>query len=259
MIVQNRKTKIICTIGPASRDCSTLSQLIQTGADIFRFNLKYNTPAGHGQIIDKARDEAKKLGRKIKILVDLPNSSFQKGIDLAIRKKADYIALSHVMQAEEAFKVRQIISKAKLSASIIAKIETRESLVNFSEILNEVDDVMVARGDLGEVIPIEKIPFVQKELIQVCNKSGKMIIVATEMLLSMISNKEPSRAEVSDVANAVLEGSNMVMLSEETAIGRYPVESIRIMSKVIFEAESWKKLGHLEIFMIKDEKFKFGL
>lgn len=254
-----KRIKIIATIGPASENSSTLSQLIQAGADIFRFNLKHNTISWHGKIIDRARKVAKQQGKTIQILIDLPNSSFQKGIDLTVKKKANYIALSYITQAEEVTKFRQIIIKAKLSASIIAKIETKEALNCFPAILNEADAVMVARGDLGETIPIEKVPFVQKELILACKKAGKMVIVATEMFLSMVSAKEPTRAEVSDVANAVLDESDVVMLSEETAIGQYPVEAVKIMQKIIYEAKSWQRLGHLEIFTAKDKKFKFGV
>lgn len=259
MINKTKKTRIIATIGPASDNSSNLSQLIRAGADIFRFNLKHNTQSWHGQVIDRARKAAKSQNKPIQILVDLPESSFQEGINLAVEKKADYIALSHVRQHEEVIKFRQIIKKAKLSANIIVKIETKEALNYFPAILNETDAVMVARGDLGETIPIEKVPFVQKELILSCKKAGKMVIVATEMFLSMVSEKEPTRAEVSDVANAVLEGSNAVMLSEETAIGKYPVVAVEIMKSIIREAESWQKLGHLEIFMAKGKKFKFGL
>jgi len=253
------KTKIVVTIGPASENSSTLRQLIQAGADIFRFNLKHNAVLWHDEVIDRVRKAAKFQGKSVQILIDLPNSSFHKGIDLAVKKKANYIALSNITQAEEVTKSRQIVSKVKLPANIVAKIETKEALNYFPAILNKTDAVMVARGDLGQAIPIEKVPFVQKELILACKKEGKNVIVATEMLLSMVSAKGPTRAEVSDVANAVLEGSNAVMLSEETTIGKYPAEAVEIMRKIIIEAENWQKLGHLEIFTAKDKKFKFGL
>jgi len=254
-----KRTKIVATIGPASKNSSTLNQLIQAGADIFRFNLKHNAILWHGKIIDRARKVAKQQGKPIQILIDLPNSSFRKGIDLAVDKNVEHIALSHIKQSEEVAEFRQIAEKVKLSANIIVKIETKEALNYFPAILNEADAVMVARGDLGETIPIEKVPFVQKELILACKKAGKMVIVATEMFLSMVSAKEPTRAEVSDVANAVLDESDVVMLSEETAIGQYPVEAVKIMEKIIHEAKSWQRLGHLEIFSAKNKKFKFGL
>lgn len=254
-----KRIKIITTIGPASENSSTLSKLINAGADIFRFNLKHNTILWHGKVMDRAKKAAKQQNKPIKILIDLPNFLFQEGIDLAVKKNVDYIALSHIKQPEEVIKFRQIAIKTKLTANIITKIETKEALNYFPAILNETDAVMVARGDLGEAIPIEKVPFVQKELILACRKAGKNVIVATEMLLSMVAEKEPTRAEVSDVANAVLEGSNAVMLSEETTIGKYPVEAVEIMRRIISETENWQKLGHLEIFLAKDKKFKFGL
>jgi len=256
---QKRKTKIIATIGPASKSPFMLNQLVKVGADIFRFNLKYNTPDGHGLIIDKARKEAKKQGKSVQILIDIPSSSFLEGVDLALKKKVDYVALSHVKQADEIVEFRRVAVKAGFTAKVIAKIETEEALSNFNSILDEADAIMVARGDLGETIPIEKVPFVQKEIIMSCIKTDKMVTVATEMLLSMVSNKEPTRAEVSDVANAVLEGSDAVMLSEETAIGKNPLGAVEAMNNIIHETESWEKLGHVDILSNNGTDFKFGV
>jgi len=255
---KTRRTKIIATIGPASKDFSTLKQLILAGVDIFRFNLKHSTLAAHGRNINRARKAALEQDKTIQILIDLPSSSFLEGIDLAIQKKPEYIALSHIKKASEIMKFKKIIYKIKLSTNIIAKIETSAALNQLALILDEVESLMVARGDLGKSIPVEQVPFVQKEIVLACKGVDKMVIVATEMLLSMVSNKKPTRAEASDVANAVLEGSNAVMLSEETAIGKNPVESVKIMDKIISEAESWQKLGHLHIFSVKNKKFKFG-
>jgi pyruvate kinase len=255
---QAKKTKIIATIGPASGNYSVLNQLIRAGADILRFNLKYNTPAGHGRIIDMARKAAHKQGRSLNILIDLPGLSFSEGVGLAAGKKAEYVALSYVKRANEVIKLKKALNKIKLPASIVAKIETRDALNNFSAIEREADVIMVARGDLGKSIPIEKIPFVQKEIVWLGKKTGKKIIIATEMLLSMVLNKKPTRAEVSDVANAVLEGNDAVMLSEETAIGKNPAEAVRMMHKIINEAESWRKFGHLDIFSAKNRILKFG-
>lgn len=253
-----RKTKIIATIGPASKKPGIINQLIRSGVDIFRFNLKHNTPTGHARNINVVREEARKLGREVNILLDLPNPFFTKN-NLAFECIPDYIALSHVKKASDVKTFKKICSRNKITANIIAKIETRESLSDFAKILNQADSLMIARGDLGKTTPIEQVPFIQKEIVLACNKEGKMVIVATEMLLSMVSNKKPTRAEASDVANAVLEGSGAVMLSEETAIGNNPVEAVKIMNKIIIEAESWKKIGHLHIFSAKNKKFKFGL
>ena len=256
---KTRRTKIIATIGPASENSSILNQLVQAGVDIFRFNLKYGTPSEHDQIINRVRKIAEEQDMVAQILIDLPNSAFLENIHLASKEKLEYIALSYVKQSDEIKKLKQAIDKIELSTSIIAKIETEEALNSFTSILNEADALMVARGDLGKSIPIEKVPFVQKEIVSACKENDKMVVVATEMLLSMVSNKYPTRAEVSDVANAVLEGSDVVMLSEETAIGKNPVETVRIMNKIIYEAESWQKLGHLHISSVKNKKFKFGV
>ncbi|MCK5413162.1 MAG: hypothetical protein KAI57_02185 [Candidatus Pacebacteria bacterium] len=255
---KKRRTKIIATIGPASEKFSVLSQLIQAGVDVFRFNLKYSTIKKHGQIINEIRKAASEQNKSVQILIDLPNFSFLEGINLAVNRKAEYIALSYLEQVDEIISFKKVIDKMKLSVNVIAKIETKGALNHFEEILDEADVIMVARGDLGESILIEKVPFAQKEIILSCKKADKMVIVATEMLLSMTSNREPTRAEVSDVANAVLEGSNAVMLSEETSIGQNPVQAVEIMSKIIYEAESWQKLGHLHIFSDKNKKFIFG-
>lgn len=255
---KKRRTKIIATIGPVSEKYLTLSRLIGAGVDIFRFNLKYNTPEGHSRNIDKTRKAALEQGKPVQILIDLPDLFFSEGIDLISKKKPEYIALSYVKNSSEITKLKKMVDKMKLSASIIAKIETKEALNYFATILNKADALMVARGDLGRSIPIEQVPFVQKEIVLACKEADKKVIVATEMLLSMVSSKKPTRAEASDVANAVLEGSDAVMLSEETAIGKNPVEAVKVMNKIIYEAESWKKLGHLHIYSVKNKKFKFG-
>lgn len=255
---KKRRTKIVATVGPASRDDSVLKKLIMSGVDIFRLNLKHSTPAEHGEVVDNIRKVANENGAVVKVLMDLPRSTFVEGIELAFQKKPEYIALSYIKNVSEVVEFKKVIKKNKLSTNIITKIETNEALNNFASIMKEVESLMVARGDLGRSIPIEQVPFVQKEIVQACNSADRMVIVATEMLLSMVSNKKPTRAEASDVANAVLEGSNAVMLSEETAIGKNPVEAVEIMDKIIHEAESWLELGHLHIYSKKNKKFKFG-
>jgi pyruvate kinase len=147
--------------------------------------------------------------------------------------KFDYIALAFTECAEQVECLRKIVPSAK----IIAKIETGKGVKNIMEIISASDGVMVARGDLGRNVPLEKLPFFQKMIIRECNKKGKFVVTATEMLLSMTDSKTPTRAEVTDVANAVLDGSSALMLSEETAIGKYPVASVKMMDKIVKEAE----------------------
>ncbi len=256
--MQNRKTKIVSTIGPTSKEASIIRELILAGANIFRFNLKHDTPPQHSLVIDRIRGIAQELEKPIEILIDLPGLSSQENINLVFEQKPAYVALSYIKEADEVKELQQILAEAKLATTLVGKIETTQALDNFEEILDEADAIMVARGDLGESIPIEKVPFVQKEILLACEEKKKKVIVATEMLLSMVYNQAPTRAEVSDVANAVLEGSHAVMLSEETAIGKYPEKVVQVMDRIIHEAESWKKLGHLEIPAGQDHRFNFG-
>ena len=143
-----------------------------------------------------------------------------------IEHSVDYIAVSFVRTKEDILGVRKILEEHSGEAKIIAKIETRQSVENIDEILAIVDGIMVARGDLGVEMPTEDVPMVQKEIIEKCRSQGKPAIVATQMLDSMIRNPKPTRAEASDVANAVIDGADAVMLSGETAGGRYPVGSV---------------------------------
>jgi pyruvate kinase len=155
-----------------------------------------------------------------------------------LKHNVDFIALSFIREANDVLKVRNFIKKKKTSPALIAKIERREALDNLDEILEVADGAMVARGDLGVEIPIQRVPLVQKEIIQKCNRLGKPVIVATQMLESMVHSIRPTRAEVTDVANAIFDGADALMLSEETAIGNYPVESLSMMSQIALEAEA---------------------
>ena len=154
-----------------------------------------------------------------------------------IEHNVDYIAVSFVRTKEDVLSVRKVLEENSGESKIIAKIETRQSVQNIDEILTVVDGIMVARGDLGVEMPTEDVPMVQKEIIEKCRAQGKPAIVATQMLDSMIRNPWPTRAEASDVANAVIDGADAVMLSGETASGKYPVESVNIMHKILMRTE----------------------
>jgi len=149
----------------------------------------------------------------------------------------DYVAVSFVRTRNDILEVRRLIEQEKGHMKIIAKIETRQAVSNILEIIEVVDGIMIARGDLGVEIPTEDVPLVQKDLIKLARKNGRSVIVATQMLDSMIRNPRPTRAEASDVANAVLDGTDAVMLSGETAKGAYPVESITVMNRIVHKAE----------------------
>jgi pyruvate kinase len=331
------KTKIVCTIGPASRSPKTLADLITAGMSVARLNFSHGSHAEHAAVISELRRLSAELGRPVAILQDLggpkirigqvaggtvmlePGSLFtltrrrvpgsarevsisypalprnvrrgdtlllgdgaielrvsrvtpqdiecrviiggplssHKGINLpsrslrlpgltakdekdlafGIRRKVDYIALSFVRSGKNILKAKKLMAARKCDIPLIAKIEKHEALDNIDEIVPLVEAIMVARGDLGVEIPLESVPRVQKWLIHKSNVSGKPVITATQMLRSMVENPRPTRAEVADVANAVLDGTDAVMLSEETAIGRFPVESVRMMARVVADAE----------------------
>lgn len=158
-------------------------------------------------------------------------------IRFGVEQGVDMIAASFVRKAEHIGVVRQVIRDAGGKQPIIAKIENHEGLENLEAIVEAADGVMVARGDLGVQIPPEEVPIVQKRIIEVCNRLGKPVITATQMLESMVSNPRPTRAEVTDVATAIFDGTDAIMLSGETAMGRYPVESVRVMDRVARRTE----------------------
>ncbi len=165
--------------------------------------------------------------------IDVPSLTEKDRVDLAfgVKLQVDYVALSFVRRASDLDEVK------KCGIPVIAKIEKPEAVRRIEEIVRAADGVMVARGDLGVEIPIERVPVVQKRVINLANREGKMVITATQMLRSMVDNPHPTRAEATDVANAVLDGTDAVMLSEETAAGNYPVESVNMMARILSEAE----------------------
>jgi pyruvate kinase len=332
------RTKIVCTIGPASRSPETLEQLIRAGMDVARLNFSHGTQAEHLEVITAIRRIAERLGRSIAILQDLAGLKVRigeiasgtvtleagapftlttrqvigsrdevfvdyphltedvqpgdrlllsdgdlelevlgtteedvhcrvitggtlasrKGVklparsitaptvtdkdrdDLAfgLRHGVDYVAQSFVRTAADVVEVQGMIQNHRSTVPLIAKIETQDALTNIDEIIGSVDGVMVARGDLGVAVPLATVPRLQKMLIAKANRAGKPVITATQMLRSMQDSPRPTRAEVTDVANAVLDGTDAIMLSEETAIGRFPVEAVTMMAAIATDAES---------------------
>lgn len=166
-------------------------------------------------------------------------------VEFGIRHKVDYIAQSFVRSKEDVILIKELIKKKLPDCRIIAKIENRDGIKNIDEIIGESDGVMVARGDMGVSLPIYEIPVIQKEIVRKCNRAGKFVITATQMLESMTSHVRPTRAEVTDVANAILDGSNYVMLSAETAAGKYPVETVKLMNRIINFTEESILLGRI--------------
>jgi pyruvate kinase len=156
---------------------------------------------------------------------------------LALKNGADFIGLSFTTSAGDITRAKRIIKQAHCRAWVIAKIENRQAVENFDDIIQEADGVMVARGDLGVELGLDGIPLLQKDIIKKANSTGKPVITATQMLESMVNNPTPTRAEVTDVANAIIDGTDAVMLSEETAVGKYPVESVKMMKRVATATE----------------------
>jgi pyruvate kinase len=256
--MQESITKIIATIGPVSNGKEMISRMAEHHMDMARLNFSWGTHDWHKDIIKNIREVAEENKKEIPIIQDLSGPRVQDGsnhyfggkegeevitekdisdLSFGIEQKVEYIALSFVGQASDVIKLKNLIKEKGGNQKVISKIERRMAYENLDEIIKETDAVMVARGDLGNEFPLEEIPFIQHHIIQECKKAGKMVIVATQMLLSMVDNPNPTRAEVSDVAYAILDGANGVMLSEESAKGNYPVEAVGMMEKISLEAE----------------------
>jgi len=330
------RTKIVCTLGPASQSEETLREIIRAGMDVARINFSHGDHQTHARNIALVRRLAQEEGRVLAVLCDLQGPKLRvgkiasqvtlhegqdfnlttrpvpgddrevnfphpevigdvrpgnrvllddgllelevlettptnircqvvtggplkshKGVSLlgvslnlpsltekdredaafAIQQGVDYLALSFVRRAEDVSQLRNLLEQNQASIPIIAKIEKQEAVEAFEEIIEISDGAMVARGDLGVEAPAEEVPIYQKRIIRLANEVGKPVITATQMLSSMMENPRPTRAEASDVANAILDGTDAIMLSGETAVGKYPVKAVRMMAKIALTTE----------------------
>ncbi|HKJ04572.1 MAG TPA: pyruvate kinase [Geopsychrobacteraceae bacterium] len=178
----------------------------------------------------------------VKVSAPAMTEKDRQDLQFCIEQSIDWVALSFVRAADEVQKLKEILSRAGSELKVIAKIEKPEAVDNFAAILDSSDGIMVARGDLGVEILSERVPLIQKNIIRQCNLAGKPVITATQMLESMIQNPRPTRAETSDVANAILDGTDAVMLSGETASGSYPIEAVKVMDRVARDVETDSRL-----------------
>ncbi len=186
--------------------------------------------------------------------VNLPDKKLKLGalttkdvalLRFALQNAADFVGLSFVTTGNDIVRAKRIVEKARSRTWLIAKIEKRQAVDNFDSIVREADGVMVARGDLGVEMNVEDVPVLQKRIIEKSNAAGKPVITATQMLESMVNNPTPTRAEVTDIANAIIDGTDAVMLSEETAVGKYPIEAVKVMKKVAEATEKTLPYGTL--------------
>jgi len=255
--MERSRSQIVATIGPATKDLKIVRELVKHQMDVARLNFFWGTHEEQLGYINAIREAAKEVDRTIPIIADLAGPRMQekdghgfdsgfsgtltekdlRDLDFATRHGADYISLSYVGNAEDIKLLRGEMCARSIDKPIIAKIERKKALDNLDAIIAEADAIIIGRGDLGNDVPLQEIPYIERDIIQKANAAKKPVITATQMMLSMVENPVPTRAEVTDVTYAILAGSDAVMLSEETARGRYPVETVAMMEKIILEAE----------------------
>ncbi len=247
--------QVIATIGPSCAAKEVLEQMVEAGMSVARLNFSWGTHEEHTEFVEKLRAVAAEKGITIPVIQDLSGPRVQgddghtldAGASVITEKdiadleftrivKPEYVAMSFVRAASDIVELRDLLTERGITAKIIAKIERKEALDALEEIIKEADGIMVARGDLGDAIAFETVPFEKKRILERCMEAGKPSIVATEMLTSMTDDRDPSRADITDISQAVLDGASATMLSNETAVGEFPIAVISVMRKVVDEA-----------------------
>lgn len=249
------RTQILATVGPSSKDSELIKELILAGTDLIRLNFSYGDEAEHLDFITRIRQIAQDLDKTVPIVADLSgprqtsegSHQFDKNatsvltekdkadVEFVIKSKVDYIAMSYVGDKSDIEELKNLIQKNNGQVPVISKIERQVAVDNIDEIIEVSDAIMIARGDLGNEVALEKIPFIETMVLQKCKRAGKPVITATQLLYTMKDNPKPTRAEVTDIVFAVMNGTDVCMLSDETAVGKYPVESVKVMKKIIDE------------------------
>jgi len=351
-----RKTKIICTLGPATEKAEAIRQLIARGADVFRLNMSHAPRDWVTNIVPQIRKLGDEAGRSIGILLDTQGPAIRTGpvktplqlnkgdlleftvrggkksekksvevnydkfaddvnvgdtvlvdnglikltvvekkknrvlckvitpaalgsrrhinlpgvhvslpaltkkdiadVDLGAKLGVDFVALSFVRKASDLKELRDLLARKKSKAQVLAKIEDQAAVESIDDIIKTADLVMVARGDLGIEVPMEELPIIQRRIVKDCIRLGKPVVVATHLLESMISNRVPTRAEITDIANAVFEQADAIMLSGETSVGRYPTECVEVMNRVAARIERSGGAGYAENAILEDARQK---
>ena len=346
-ITMMRRTKIICTVGPATEAPKSLENLVEAGMNVARLNFSHGTHSTHAQVIKSIRQIGRESNRPIAIMQDLCGPKLRlgnlpaegvkvkvgetatfllqeegssidelplpisalfamvrkgdrlqindgrvkmivrdreadiiraeviiggllssgKGVNVpdtslpltsvtekdlmdlrfGIQSGVEWVAVSFIRSAADLEPVRRMVEAASRKILVIPKIEKREAVEDFDNILQVADGVLIARGDMGVELPLDQVPLIQKDIISRCNRAGKPVIVATQMLESMINSPDPTRAEATDVANSILDGTDAVMLSGETAVGEYPVEAVRTMHNIAIHTETVLQEGVLQL------------
>ncbi len=351
-----RKTKIICTLGPATKDPAIMRKLIEQGANIFRINMSHAEHEWVREIVPQIRRLAEEMGKPVAVLLDTQGPAIRTGdlktdlhlqpgdiveftvrgakseekysvdvnyaglindisvgdivlvdngmmrmevkekranrvrcrvltpgtlgsrrhinlpgvrvnlppltekdivdVSLGVELGVDFVALSFVREKSDVEELRRLLISKKSNALIVAKIEDQSAVHAIDEIIKTADAVMVARGDLGIECPMEELPIIQRRIVKLSLRLGKPVIVATHMLESMIENPMPTRAEITDVANAVFEQADAIMLSGETSVGRYPVECVQILNRVALRIERSGGAGYAKSAILEDTRQK---